>query len=143
MSKHPEQFALIVSGIILVTFVSLSPTILAAVGFGSTGPIANSIAVGIQSSIGSVFARSAFAILQGAAMGGQAKAIFPLSEIFGTAMIFWGLVAAVEQVIRGIADKTPEFQSGEKAVVFQLEANFAQLGLDIAKVQPAEKIAKL
>lgn len=143
VGKHPEQFALIVFGIILVTFASLSPTILAAVGFGPTGPVAQSIAAGIQSSIGSVSAGSAFAILQSAAMGGQAKAIFPLIGIFGAAMTIWGVVPAVEQVIRGIPDKIPELQLGEKAVVFQLEESFAQFGLEIAKIQPAEKIAKL
>lgn len=62
VGKHPERFALIVSGIILVTFASLSPTIVAAVGLGPTGPVAQSIAAGIQSSIGSVSAGSAFAI---------------------------------------------------------------------------------
>lgn len=94
VGKHPEQFALIVSGITLVTFASLSPTILAAVGFGPTGPVAQSIAAGIQSSIGSVSAGSAFAILQSAAMGGQAKAIFPLIGIFGAAMTIWGVGGA-------------------------------------------------
>lgn len=141
--KHPEQFALIVSGIILITFASLSPTILAAIGFGPAGPVAQSIAAGIQSSIGSVSAGSVFAILQGAAMGGEAKAIFPLIGIFGAAMAIWGVMPAVEHVIRGIPDKIPELQLGEKAVVFQLENNFAQFGLEIAKFQPAEKIAKL
>lgn len=143
VGKHPEQFALVVSGIILVTFASLSPAILAAVGFGPTGPVAQSIAAGIQSSIGSVSAGSAFAILQSAAMGGQAKAIFPFIGMFGAAMTIWGVVPAVEQVIRGIPDKIPELQFGEKAVVFQLEESFAQFGLEIAKIQPVEKIAKL
>lgn len=143
VGKHPGQFALIVSGIILVTFASLSPTILAAVGFGPSGPVAQSIAAGIQSSIGSVSAGSVFAILQSAAMGGQAKAIFPLIGLFGAAMTIWGVVPAVEQVIRGIPDKIPELQFGEKAVVFQLEENFAQFGLEIAKIQPADEIAKL
>lgn len=121
VGKHPEQFALIVSGIILITFASLSPTILAAVGFGPTGPVVQGIAAGIQSSIGSVSAGSAFAILQSAAMGGQAKAIFPLIGMFGAAMTIFGVVPAVEQVIRGIPDKIPELQFGEKAIVFQLE----------------------
>lgn len=141
--EHPEQFALIVSGIILVTFAFLSPTILAAVGFGSAGPVAQSIAAGIQSSIGSVPAGSAFAILQSASMGGQAQAIFPLIGIFGAAMTIWGVVPAVEQVIRGIPDNIPMLQLGEKAIVSQLEENFAQFGLEIAKIQPPEKIAEL
>lgn len=139
----PRAIHLIVSGIILVTFASLSPTVLAAVGFGPTGPVAQSIAAGIQSSIGSVSAGSAFAILQSAAMGGQAKAIFPLIEIFGAAMTILGVVPAVEQVIRGIPDKIPELQLGEKAAVFQLDESFAQFGLEIAKIQPAEKVARL
>ena len=58
-------------------------------------------------------------------------------------MAIWGVVPAVEHVIRGIPDKIPELQLGGKAVVFQLEKNFAQFGLEIAKFQPAEKIAKL
>lgn len=143
VGKNPVQFALIVSGIILVTFASLAPTILATVGFGPTGPVAQSIAASIQSSIGSVSAGSVFAITQSAQMGGQAKAIFPLIGIFGTTMTIWGAAPAVEQVIRGIPDNIPELQPGEKAVVFQLEESFAQFGLEIAKVQPAEKIAKL
>lgn len=141
--EHPEQFALIVSGIILVTFASLSSTILAAVGFGPAGPVAQSIAAGIQSSIGSVPAGSAFAILQSASMGGQAQAIFHLVRIFGAAMSIWGVVPAVEQVIHGIPDEIPELQLGEKAVVVRLEENFAQFGLEIAKIQPADKIAEL
>lgn len=141
--EHPEQFALIVSGIILVTFASLPPAILAAVGFGPAGPVAQSIAAGIQSSIGSVPAGSAFAILQSASMGGQAQAIFPLIGIFGAAMTIWGVVPVVEQVVRGIPDKIPELQLGEKVVVVQLEENFAQFGLEIAKIQPAKKIAEL
>lgn len=143
IGKNPEQFALIVSGIILVTFASLSPTILAAVKFSPTNPVTQNIAASIQSYIGSVSAGSLFAIIQSATMGGQAEAIFPLIGIFGTAMTIWGVVPAVEQVIRGIPDKIPELQLGEKAVVFQLEESFSQFGLEIAKVQPAVKIAKL
>lgn len=109
VGKHPRQFTLILSGSILGTFASLSPTTLAAIGFGPTGPVAQSRAACIQSSIGSMSAGSAFVILQSAAMGGQARAISPLIEIFGAAMTIWGVMAAVEQVIRGILDRFPSF----------------------------------
>lgn len=46
--------------------------ILGAVGFGSLGPVAGSVAAGWQSAIGLVEAGSAFAWFQGAAMGGAA-----------------------------------------------------------------------
>lgn len=76
-------------------------------------------------------------------MSGEAQAIFPLIGIFGAAMTIWGVVPAVEQVIRGIPDNIPMLQLGEKAIVSQLEENFAQFGLEIAKIQPAEKFAEL
>lgn len=94
MCEHPEQFALIVSSIILATLTSLPPTILAAVGFGPAGPVAQSIAAGLQSSIGSVATESTFTIFQSAAVGGEAKAIIDIIGIFGAAMLL-GVVIVV------------------------------------------------
>ncbi|KAK4113359.1 hypothetical protein N656DRAFT_778128 [Canariomyces notabilis] len=67
--------AVTVGGLAVVAAPAIATTpMLAAVGFGPSGPIAGSIAAGVQSAIGNVAAGSVFATCQSAAMGGAGAA---------------------------------------------------------------------
>lgn len=70
--SHPYLFALQASGGFISAVSFGAPLILGGVGFGALGPVAGSVAVGWQSSIGIVPAGSFFAWCQSAAMGGAA-----------------------------------------------------------------------
>ncbi|KAI0264189.1 hypothetical protein BC834DRAFT_970915 [Gloeopeniophorella convolvens] len=52
----------------------LAPVILGIVGFGAAGPVAGTIAAGVQAGIGNVAAGSLFALAQSVAMGGGVPA---------------------------------------------------------------------
>jgi Interferon-induced 6-16 family len=73
----------ILGGITLFSLAVATPAILGAIGFGSLGPVAGSIAAGWQASIGTVVAGSLFAFLQSAAMGGAAMGLFLGIGAFG------------------------------------------------------------
>lgn len=65
-----------------VAAVAAAPVVLAAVGFGTGGVVAGSLAAGMQASIGNVAAGSAFAVLQ--SWGAAGIPLFA-QTIFGTA----------------------------------------------------------
>ncbi|KAI5839106.1 hypothetical protein DFP73DRAFT_587771 [Morchella snyderi] len=70
--ENPWKFAFACAGIALGIATIVMPI---AIGFGAAGPILGSIAAGWQSSIGSVVAGSAFAVIQSMAMTGAFTAI--------------------------------------------------------------------
>ncbi|KAL9117436.1 MAG: hypothetical protein Q9187_006030 [Circinaria calcarea] len=75
--SYPRHHPIIFSLQVLGTSAAVVPSViiggpLALLGFGSLGPVGGSIAAGLQASIGSVPAGSAFAFFQSAAMGGAA-----------------------------------------------------------------------
>ncbi|TAQ86342.1 hypothetical protein B7494_g5308 [Chlorociboria aeruginascens] len=71
IEAHPYQTAfLVMNGVIVLAPGVLSAPVLAALGWGGAGVRAGSFAAGLQSTIGNVGARSAFAYVQSAAMGG-------------------------------------------------------------------------
>ena len=65
------------------------------IGFGAAGPVAGSIAAGIQAGIGNVAAGSLFATLQSAAMGG-----FGVAIVSGTVEAGAGVLAAASLFVR-------------------------------------------
>ncbi|OAA66543.1 hypothetical protein SPI_01119 [Niveomyces insectorum RCEF 264] len=66
--------ALAVGAVCVAQPVAVAAPVLNAVGFGSSGIVSGSAAAGIQSTLGSVVAPSAFSTLQSAAMGGYGVA---------------------------------------------------------------------
>ncbi|KAJ7704336.1 hypothetical protein B0H17DRAFT_1175538 [Mycena rosella] len=59
----------------------LAAPVLGMVGFSSIGPVAGTLAAGIQAGIGSVTAGSSFAVAQSIAMGGMA--VPPVAIVLG------------------------------------------------------------
>ncbi|KAG9228065.1 hypothetical protein BJ875DRAFT_270963 [Amylocarpus encephaloides] len=75
IAANPGQSALLIAnGILIFTPAALTGPLLATMGFGASGPIAGSVAAWLQSILGNVGARSVFAYLQSAAMGGYGVA---------------------------------------------------------------------
>jgi len=69
IDDNPARFALQVTGAVISTAAFITVPIPGAVGFSALGPVAGSVAVGWQASIGPVEG-SLFALCQSAAMGG-------------------------------------------------------------------------
>ncbi|KAH9949143.1 hypothetical protein B0H21DRAFT_820333 [Amylocystis lapponica] len=66
---------------------ALTPAILGLLGFGPAGPVAASIAAGIQSGIGSVSVGSLFALCQSIAMGGALPCgVYAAGAVIGLAI---------------------------------------------------------
>jgi len=80
----------------------LSAPFLAVLGFGSSGPLAGSIAAGAQAGVGNIAAGSFLATLQSAGMGG-----------YGVAIVN-GVVSAVAGII-GAATGASIVNNGDKA----------------------------
>ncbi|OJJ29539.1 hypothetical protein ASPWEDRAFT_46942 [Aspergillus wentii DTO 134E9] len=79
--EHTTAFAVGSTGLALVTAPITGPTVLGAIGFGASGPVAASIATAWHSSIGIVQAGSLFSTLQGAGMGAAAGTFTTISNI--------------------------------------------------------------
>ncbi|KFY10689.1 hypothetical protein V492_04902 [Pseudogymnoascus sp. VKM F-4246] len=94
MKEHPGQTVLyIANGVLVFTPASLTGPLLASMGWGAGGPISGSLATWIQSKIGLVGARTAYAYLQSAGMGGYgAAAINGMTQAFG--VVSGGAVSA-------------------------------------------------
>jgi len=72
VQNNPLRFVLqATTGVISIAALITVP-VLGAIGFGTIGPVAGSVAAGWQASIGAVEAGSLFALCQSAAMGGAA-----------------------------------------------------------------------
>jgi hypothetical protein len=85
--EHPKTTTIVgamATGAVIAPL--LAPVVIGAAGFSAAGPVAGSLAAGMQSSIGLVAAGSPFAIVQSAAMGGSAA-----SAIVGTVASLTGL----------------------------------------------------
>ncbi|KFY68480.1 hypothetical protein V496_01102 [Pseudogymnoascus sp. VKM F-4515 (FW-2607)] len=82
---HPGQTALlVVSGVPVFTPAFLTAPILASMGWGASGPVAGSVAAWIHAKIGIVGARTAFAYLHSAGMGGYGTAaVNGIMQVFG------------------------------------------------------------
>ncbi|KAH6676673.1 hypothetical protein B0J14DRAFT_434408, partial [Halenospora varia] len=73
LQEHPAQAAIIATSVVVPGVIS--GPILSILGYGNTGVRAGSIAAGIQSHFGNVGARSLFAFLESAQMGGYGTAV--------------------------------------------------------------------
>ena len=92
-----------------IIFALAAPALLGAIGFGSVGPVAGSIAAGWQASIGSVTAGSLFAFLQSAAMGGPAMGVVAgIGGLGGGVMVAAGL-AFSKGSVSGLMEKARGF----------------------------------
>ena len=85
----PTTTTYITGGVASATIGGVAaPTVIAATGFGTLGPIAGTTAAAWQASVGNVAAGGLFATLQSAGMGGAAA----LGAVVGISAIGAGLV---------------------------------------------------
>ncbi|KFY32997.1 hypothetical protein V495_08530 [Pseudogymnoascus sp. VKM F-4514 (FW-929)] len=87
MREHPGKTVFhIVNGVMVFTPGALTVPLLASMGWATSGPVGSSVASWIQSKIGIVGARTAFAYLQSARMGGYGvSAVNGFVQAFGVA----------------------------------------------------------
>ncbi|KAI0039764.1 hypothetical protein FA95DRAFT_1612312 [Auriscalpium vulgare] len=75
----------------------VAPAVVSVFGFGAAGPVAGSLAAGIQSGLGSVAVGSSFAIVQSIGMGGAMPLV---GLICGAAIV--GVVAVIGRALVGL-----------------------------------------
>ncbi|KAI8937285.1 hypothetical protein NX059_006493 [Plenodomus lindquistii] len=89
IKAHPWETAALIVPLILV---ACTPAIFGAVGFGTGGIVAGSIAAGLQAGIGNVAAGSTFAVLTSAMMGGGGLPVV-LGGVWGISTAVMGGIA--------------------------------------------------
>lgn len=94
--ENPARFGLQVLGTAVLTGSIATVPVVGAMGFSSTGPVAGSIATGLQSLIGLVEAGSIFALCQSLTMGGAAVSGLVLVGLSGTGVMTVATLPMVE-----------------------------------------------
>ena len=112
--KNPGRAVCFLAGGLLCATALLAPAILGAIGFGSLGPVAGSIAAAWQASLGSVAAGSFFAFLQSAGMAGAAVGAITGMGIAGGAIVGIAMLAPPKSTMGGWVGEIKSFVTRKK-----------------------------
>jgi len=116
--KNPRTFTAVERSLRVAGGLSALPilgiAVLDAIGFSSVGPVAGSVAAGIQSGIGAVKAGSAFALAQSITMTPAILAAASGGAVFGT-----GALAASGVIEFAYDDKGPPSVTWDDGEIFQ------------------------